>query len=190
MKSQIDNIKSITDTITNTPNADLERLNMLALKYLPNEFKNQQPGAPQEREPVRVEVLETTPPPRQAPTQAPKTFRERMTFSDSDDESVISPPIARKQIPIFDENYVFKTPNPQTLPEAKPPAPVKPLTSKLFSELPSGSEEDEIIVEQGRKQFKCKTCGNDFKSLTGLQSHERAHLRKVLANKSFNRTKK
>jgi hypothetical protein len=50
IKSQMNNIKTITDTINNTPNAELERLTSLAMKYLPNEFEDQQAGVPQEQE--------------------------------------------------------------------------------------------------------------------------------------------
>jgi hypothetical protein len=51
IKAQMNNIKTITDTINNTPNADIERLKSLAMKYLPNEFEDQPAGVPQQREP-------------------------------------------------------------------------------------------------------------------------------------------
>lgn len=86
IKSQMNNIKTITETINNNPNAELEKLTTLAMKYLPNEFNNQQEGAPQEREPYQiiddapvedVESIEAEP--QKTPIKTPIIRRTRRT---------------------------------------------------------------------------------------------------------------
>lgn len=135
IKSQMNNIKTITDTINNNPNAELEKLTTLAMKYLPNEFNNQPQGVPQEREQYQlidddVESVET------APQKTP-----------------VKPPIIRR-----------------TKRTTKPP---KEIPIKEMADLNNLDDED-----NNDNKLKCEICGrDDFKTIQGLESHKKAHLR-------------